>query len=97
MIAAVFLLGLHLHGVVDQIDAGWAWVEWEGCAFGFVPAEMLPPGVGEGDRVRLRVSRRGDPVEMPVEVAPRAGGVVHGFIQPTRARRARHRRCHESD
>jgi hypothetical protein len=97
MIAAL-LLGTFLHGVIDQVDAGWALVEWEGHAWGYVPSELLPTDVGEGDRIILKVRRRrGHLVELPLEVAPDGESWVRASIHQTRAQRARHRRSHERD
>jgi hypothetical protein len=69
VIAALLLAG-RLVGVVDQIDAGWALVEWAGRAYGWVPADQLPEGVGEGDRIVLRPRRDGFPFVLPREVSP---------------------------
>jgi len=80
---ATALLGAWLVGVVDQIDGGWALVEWDGRAFGFVPADRLPPGVGEGDRVVLRPRRRGEAFDLPVDIAPDLRPVV-ASIHPHR-------------
>lgn len=79
------LLAACLVGIVDLVDDGWAVVEWDGRAFGFVPAEQLPRGVGEGDRVVLRPRRRGHTFELPWEVAPDAGPVV-ASLHPRRGR-----------
>ena len=76
------LLWLGLHGVVDQVDAGWALVEWDRRAFGWVPAEALPPEVGEGDRIVLRRRRGGVPIELPEELVPRGGRAVPATLHP---------------
>jgi len=73
---AAVLVAAGLVGIVDLVDEGWAVVEWDGRAFGFVPADLLPRGVGEGDRVVLRPRRRGQTFELPWEVAPDLGPVV---------------------
>lgn len=98
MIAAALLLGTFLHGIVDQIDAGWASVEWEGQAWGHVPTVLLPRGVGEGDEIVLKIRRhRGHRVELPPQVSPEGAPWVRASIHQTRAQRARHRRSHERD
>ena len=71
MIAGV-LLAARLVGIVDQIDAGWVLVEWQGRVFSTVPAAHLPPRVGEGDRIVLRPRPNGHFFELPREVAPDA-------------------------
>lgn len=77
-----WLLLLTLHGVVDQVDAGWALVEWEREAFSWVPADSLPAEVGEGDHVVLRRHRGGTPIELPEELAPRGGRAVPATLHP---------------
>ena len=87
--AFLVLFGLRLHGVVDQIDAGWAAVEWQGEALGFVRVEMLPDGVREGDPVLLRErARRGALVHLPTEVAPRGERTVRASLHPAGAKTA---------
>lgn len=87
MIASL-LLGACLIGVVDQVDAGWASVEWAGRAFGFVRVEVLPEGTGEGDCIVLRRRRHGGVlVELPQEVAPHARRAVRASIHPCRGHR----------
>ena len=43
---------------VDRIEAAWAVVEWCGGDVVDVPAAILPPGVVEGDRFVVRMTRR---------------------------------------
>ncbi len=51
------LLGARVHGVVDRVEGRWLVVEWEGSVMGDVPSELVPTGVGEGDRLVLRTVR----------------------------------------
>lgn len=76
-------LGLVLHGVVDQVDAGIALVEWEGRAFGTVALDALGLEPREGDRLRLRLRRR------DLRVADADDDAVWLAIDLSRARAAR--------
>ncbi len=58
--AMALLFGMSLRGVVDQMDAGVASVEWRRCADpGFVPVALLPPGTSEGDVILIRLRPAG--------------------------------------
>lgn len=56
--AALVVLGLRLHGVVDRVEGAWAVVEWEGRSITDVPTAVLPAGVREGDDVVAVLRRR---------------------------------------
>ncbi len=90
MIRALFF-GLTLHGVVDQADNGWSYVEWQPTGeMAFVRTERLPAGTREGDAFQLRLIRdRGAPIDPDFELPTRLA--VHGWRvrhSNTRSRRA---------
>ncbi len=47
--------GLVLHGVVDQMDAGIAAIEWASEEISYLPVTALPPDTVEGDAIVLRI------------------------------------------
>ncbi len=48
------LLVIGAIAVVDRIEGSVAVLEWQDFGVTEVPVELLPPGVGEGDRLLLR-------------------------------------------
>lgn len=57
----LLLLGIRLTAVVDRVEGPMAVVEWRSDTLADLPLALLPPDVGEGDRLLLRIGlhRRG--------------------------------------
>ena len=52
------LFGAALVVTVDRVEAPYAVLEWPSGALGDVPLGLLPPGVAEGERLRLTLRPR---------------------------------------
>ena len=57
-LARVALQGTLLVATVDRIEGEHAVLEWSEGSWSSLPVQLLPPGVREGDRLRLRLHRK---------------------------------------